>query len=321
MAITSGFFNSMSSDRKYNAEQIGNYFEGLVGNGVFENVGNKLVVRATNGLSISIGTGRAMINCHWIKNDTALTLTLDSGDVQYDRIDAVILKLDLNNSAREITIEIKKGTPSISPVRPGLQRSDNIYELCLATIKIPKGATNITQTNITDRRGNTKLCGYVTGLINQVDTDDLFLQYQTALEEYYEQATSRLDAIIAQKTQAFNDWFSTLTEELKVDTTITCHKNTVEIAEDSQEIQIGIPEYETGDVLFVYINGIMLVENKEYFVTNDRILLTNAAEQGNTITFIVLKSVIGNSILLSGQAIDILSGVNTSISGIVTGGE
>lgn len=321
MAITSGFFNSISGDRKYNAEQIGNYFEGLVGNGVFENVGDKLVVRAISGLDISVGTGRAMINCHWIKNDTALTLTLDPGDVQYDRIDAVILKLDLNNSAREITIEIKKGTPSISPVRPGLQRSNNIYELCLATIKVPKGATSITQTNITDRRGNTTLCGYVTGLIKQVDTDDLFLQYQTALEEYYERATLQLNAIITQKTQAFNDWFATLTEELKVDTTLMCYKNTVEITEDTQEIQIDIPEYEAGDILFVYINGIMLVEDKEYSIDNDEISLTNSIEQGNTVTFIVLKSAIGNSILLSGQAIDILSGVNTSISGIVTEGE
>lgn len=321
MAITSGFFNSMSSDRKYNAEQIGNYFEGLVGNGVFENVGDKLVVRAISGLDISVGTGRAMINCHWLKNDSALTLKLDSGDVQYTRIDAVVLKLDLNNSAREITIEIKKGTPAISPVRPSLQRSNNIYELCLATIKVPKGATNITQTNITDRRGNTTLCGYVTGLIKQVDTDDLFLQYQTALEEYYERATLQLNAIITQKTQAFNDWFATLTEELKVDTTLMCYKNTVEITEDTQEIQIDIPEYEAGDILFVYINGIMLVEDKEYSIDNDEISLTNSIEQGNTITFIVLKSAIGNSILLSGQAIDILSGVNTSISGIVTEGE
>lgn len=295
MAITSGFFNSISSDRKYNAEQIGNYFEGLVGNGVFENVGNKLVVSAMSGLNISVGTGRAMINCHWLKNDSTLTLALDTGDVQYDRIDAVVIKLDLNNNAREVTIEVKKGTPAISPVRPSLQRSGSIYELCLAQIKVAANATEISQSNITDRRGNTSLCGYVTGLIKQVDTDDLFLQYQTALEEYYEEATAKLDAVIAAKTAAFNDWFEDLTDELVVDTTLKKYQNTVEITNATQEVLIGIPQYEEGDILLVHINGILLVENEEYTISDNTIELTNIIEAGNTVTFVVVKSVIGNA--------------------------
>lgn len=298
MPITSGFFNSVSGDRKYNAEQIGNYFEGLVSNGVFQNVGNKLVVRAANSLNISIGTGRAMINCHWLKNDSVLTLTLDAGDVQYTRIDAVVVKLNQHDDTRAISIEIKKGTPSVNPIRPELTRADGIYEICLATISVAANATTIVQTNITDQRGNSELCGYVTGLIDQVDTSDLFLQYQTALEEYYRQSISQLNAIISQRAAEFDAWFQTLTDELRVDTKFVKYENTVQIEEDTYGIDIGIPAFAEGDILIVHVNGILLVEEAEFVIAdygeNGRIQTNNEIEAGNEVTFIVIKNAIGS---------------------------
>lgn len=298
MPITSGFFNSVSGDRKYNAEQLGNYFEGLVGNGVFQNVGNKLVVRANGNLNISVGTGRAMINCHWLKNDSVLTLTLDAGDVQYTRIDAVVVKLNQHDDTRAISIEIKKGTPSVNPIRPELTRADGIYEICLATISVAANATTIVQTNITDQRGNSELCGYVTGLIDQVDTSDLFLQYQTALEEYYRQSISQLNAIISQRAAEFDAWFQTLTDELRVDTKFVKYENTVQIEEDTYGIDIGIPAFAEGDILIVHVNGILLVEEAEFVIAdygeNGRIQTHNKIEAGNEVTFIVIKNAIGS---------------------------
>lgn len=297
MAVTNGFFNSIAGDRKYNAEQIGNYFEGLIGNGVFENVGNKLAVVVNGNLDIVVKTGRAMVNCHWLKNDTDLTLTLDSADIQYARIDAVVVKLDLNNNARTVSIEIKKGTPSISPTAPVLDRTNTVYELCLATIKIPANATSITQANITDKRGNSDLCGYVTGLIKQVDTSDLFLQYQTALEEYYQTATAEINAIIAQKTTDFDNWFDDLTSELRVDTTL--RKYSIQRVLGSH-INAGTPivitdeNFNSDDLLLIHINGILLNEN-EFSVSGSNITFTNDLDEGNSITIIGIKSVIGSN--------------------------
>lgn len=298
MSVTSGFFNSVSSDRRYNAEQIGNYFEGLIGNGVFQNVGNKLVVEANGNLDISVGTGRAMINCHWLKNDSILSLALDAADIQYTRIDAVVVKLNQNNDARVVSIEIKKGTPSINPSRPELIRTNGIYEICLATIVIPANANSITQTNITDQRGNSNLCGYVTGLIDQVDTSDLFLQYQTALQEYYQQSISQLDDVISQRAAEFDAWFQTLTSELRVDTKLIKYENTVQIEEDTYGIDIGIPAFAEGDILIVHVNGVLLTETTEFVVADygedGRIQTNNEIEAGNEVTFIVIKNVIGS---------------------------
>ena len=46
MAVTSGFFNSLYGDRKYNAEQFSAMFDNLITDGVFSNVGNAFQVTA-----------------------------------------------------------------------------------------------------------------------------------------------------------------------------------------------------------------------------------------------------------------------------------
>lgn len=40
MAVTYGFFNSVNGDRKYNADQMSSYFDGLVTDGVYEKIGD-----------------------------------------------------------------------------------------------------------------------------------------------------------------------------------------------------------------------------------------------------------------------------------------
>lgn len=246
MAVTYGFFNSVEGDRKYNAEDMSHYFEGLVSNGVYENVGNKLAVTADNNdMSVNVGTGRALIDCHWIKNDESLRLEIDSQDEE-TRSDYIVIKLDLNESARKMTIEVSK---NIMP-------SDSAYikYLILAKVNIEPGATKINQVNIEDLRGTSR-CLYVTGLIKQLDTSDLFLQWQAFME---------------QKAEAFNDWYNSLTETLIVDTYIQKYQNSYIITstqESDRRYPIGIPEYAPNkDVLFVYVDGVTLVEGVDFIL-------------------------------------------------------
>ena len=59
MAITSGFFDSVSGDRTYDADQMSTYFEGLISDGVYENVGDRFAVTSANsGMNINVGAGR-----------------------------------------------------------------------------------------------------------------------------------------------------------------------------------------------------------------------------------------------------------------------
>lgn len=297
MAIKSGFFNSLNGDRKYNAEDMSEYFDGLITNGVYESIGDRLQVTAGEVMTVNVGTGRAMIDCHWIKNDAVLNLTIDPADVQLKRIDVVAVKLDLND--RQITIEVVKGTPANVPSLPKLDDTETIKYLWLAAVYVYPGTTKITQSIINDTRG-TSLCPYVTGLIKQVDTSQLFTQWQDACEQYYNDMTAEMNAYFAEKQSDFESWFSALTGTLTVDTYIQKYQNTYNVETETAELTIGISEYDPSkDILFVNINGVQFVEDLEYTISGTgaaaKITLKNTIKPDNQITFIVLKSKIGSS--------------------------
>lgn len=202
---TFGFFNSKNGDRKYTAEQISSYFDGLVGNGILENCGNKLQVLHTEGMGIKVQSGRAFLDCHWYNNSADVLLEVPQSEITYDRIDSVILRMDTAEEVRNITLLIRKGTPAESPVAPSLENTESVKELCLADIRVNKLVEAISQANITDTRTSGK-CGFVTGLIKQVDTSTLFLQWQTAYQEYYTLSTTEFERWKAEQQDGFVIW-------------------------------------------------------------------------------------------------------------------
>lgn len=294
MAVTSGFFNSVNGDRKYTAEQINEFFGGLISSGVLPNPSTNLQVIAKSGMTVQVKAGKGYIDSHWVKNDNALDLTIDTADSILNRIDAIVMKLDENTSARTITIEVKKGTAASSPTAPTMERTTSVKEYCLATVYVGKAVTSISQSNITDTRANTDVCGWVTALITQVDTSTLFTQWQTAYEEQMQAMQTW------QNTQQanFESWLSALTGELQVNTYIQQYRSIVSTETKVSEITIGISEYDpTTDILFANINGIVLVEEQDYTISGTgesaKIVLNNAIDGDNVIEFRVLKSKIG----------------------------
>lgn len=298
MAVTSGYFNSVNDDRPYNAEQMTLYFEGLISNGIYESIGDKFQVAASEGMTVNVGTGRAMIKSHWIKNDSSLSLSIDAASTQYNRMDAIILRYDA--TAREISIVVKKGTETSGvPSAPEATRTNDVYELWLATVRVMKNTSAITQAMITDFRMSA-LCGYVTGLIKQVDTSTLFAQWQAAYEAYYAQATAAFDAYMSAREDDFNAWFASLTQELRVDTTLHQFYNAVSVSGTTSEIMIGINDYDSNaDLLLAFANGVYLVGGIDYTITGTgaaaKINLQKPLVGANLVNFVVIKSVIGES--------------------------
>ena len=101
-----------------------------------------------------------------------------------DRIDRIVLRLDLSVDVRAIDLYVLKGVEASAPIAPGLTRNNTIYEIALADILVSKNSTSISQPRITDTRLNTELCGIVTGLITQVDTTTLYSQVQADLASF-----------------------------------------------------------------------------------------------------------------------------------------
>lgn len=283
--IKYGFFNSVSGDRVYNAEDMNELTKGLISeNGIFANVDDGFRVVPNSGMTIGVSSGRARVNGHWVVNDSIETLTLSPADATRNRYDAIVLRH--STTTRDVTLTVIEGTLATAPAKPNIVRDMSTYDICLAYVYVAKGATTIVAANINDTRLDSNVCGYIVGLVNQIDTSEFFAQME-AWEE--------------QKKAEFETWFSALTEQLGVITHIEEYRNTIVGVELLSAFPIGINEYDSRtDVLIANINGVMLVEGVDYTISGTRelaMLNLNFGLKGNDnlIEIRVLKSVIGIS--------------------------
>lgn len=312
------FFNALpnadgSWDREYNADDFSNYLNLLVGSGVFPNPSTNLQVMASSGFNLVVKAGSAWINGKKMENTTDYSITLDGSDVLLNRIDRVIFYLD--TQAREMGIDVIKGTPATNPVAPSLTRTATRQEYSLATVAINKQVTAITQANITDTRADSTVCGWVAGLIQQVDTSTLFNQWQAAYSNYYDTVKEQLDAFM-----------QTLTEELNVNTYLVQYTKYVELEQgDSKIIPLDMKEYTYSgtDIVDVYINGLMGVPVEDFLIDDSQsppevhVNLTGSQLTTNEVYIRVFKS----KIALPVQVVDansnaIVTGDNENITAL-----
>ena len=183
-----GFFDANlvgeEYDRVYLAQHFAAYFASFIGNGVYAEHSNQLQVieMTTPQMQIGIEKGQGWINGYWYENTDMLYIPIDTADGVLNRIDSVVLRLGF--SERNMWLTVKKGTPSINPSAPEVTRTADYYELQLATISIPAGSIKITQAQITDTRMNQDVCGWVTGVVKQLDTTTLFNQFDSYFDEF-----------------------------------------------------------------------------------------------------------------------------------------
>lgn len=194
MAEKSSFFNSVSGDRKYKAEDWASYFGTLIGNGVFPNPATNLqVVPGASGLTVTVHAGKAWINGYYYNNTDDLTLTLPTPDGSKKRIDRIVVRWSLSD--RKISAAVKSGTAATNPSAAVLQRDSDVYELAIADVLVGVAATSLSSASITDRRYDSTLCGVVTGTVQQIDTSAFAAQVQSFLDDSEAEFTSWLDGL------------------------------------------------------------------------------------------------------------------------------
>lgn len=293
MAITYGFFNSVNGDRVYNADTISRMFRGLLSDGVYQGLdGGFAVTAAGTGRFLNIASGRAIVDDRWVENDAAILVELAAANALLDRIDAIILRK--STVTRDVTLQILTGTPAAAPVRPAITRNGTTYDLLLAAVRVPAGAAQITAANVTDTRSDGSVCGWVTGLVDQVDTTALFSQFAAAYQENLDDMNAWED----EQKAAFEAWYDALTQELNVDTYVTSYEGTVITSTYGGQTVVDLPftaaQFSAGDVLEVYANGVRMNPGAYTVdVSNRRITLAAEMPLGQCLHFISLKSVIG----------------------------
>lgn len=198
----SSFFNDVDGDRIYYAEDFAEYFIPFFTNGIFNN--GCQVLGNTNDMAVNVSTGRAFINGYRYRNKQSKTLTIENADGVLNRIDNIVIRLDLTN--RNISTQVIKGSFLNNPVAPDLTRTSTIYDLRIAKVYIPAGTTEITQDLIEDCRFINSDCGNVISPIKTPDTEQLFIQMQAIFDKF-----------IADSTNGFDTWFDSIKNQLDSD--------------------------------------------------------------------------------------------------------
>ena len=206
MSYKSGFFDAQdlgegNFDRVYNSADLAHYFSLFVGNGVFLNPTSSLQVSSqpTPNMSIKVALGSGWINGYFITVTSPETLTIPTAHGSLPRIDSILMRLDLGT--RQIQLVVSSGTAASSPQPNSLIRTGNYYDLELAQVRVPAGATSITQSLIKDMRYDVNRCGLVKGLIDQIDATAFFNQYQDQFNTWFEDLQQQLSGDVAANLQ------------------------------------------------------------------------------------------------------------------------
>lgn len=234
MAVTSGFFNSLYGDRKYNAEQFSALFNGLINDGVFANIGTAFGVQAATGNGITVGIGRAWFNGIWVDNDAILPMTCNDPEVLLDRIDALVIEINRTEAVRAGRIIFVRGTASGSPSRPVMTHDDGVDQYPLAYIRRKAGVSDVVQADITNAIGTSE-CPYVTGILDTVNIDNLVAQWESEFDIWFDDLQVELSgdvaANLASQILELNSRFNELAETRSV--TVELEDSSYDTIEDS----------------------------------------------------------------------------------------
>lgn len=154
-------FDSLNHDRTMSSGSWRKLFKSFFTNGIFKT--DDFYVSANNAMEVKVGTGHACINGAFYPLETETTLKIDSSNGTYDRYDAIVIEFNLTD--RQFYVKVVKGSSDSKYPTP--IRTDSVYQLYIAVVKVGKGVTALTQDNINDTRADSWYCGYVTSTGSQ----------------------------------------------------------------------------------------------------------------------------------------------------------
>lgn len=290
----SGFFNALLKegvyDRKYNANDYSDNLAVVISNGVLRSENDDLKVTA-DGLTVTVGVGRAWINGHYYYNDTPHTFAAVSAPAGGTRYDRVILRLDTDISARTIELVYREGTAANTPTKPEIVRNDTVFELVLADIFIDTNATSVT---VTDTRADDTVCGWV----YSVKGDGSF--FVTLDNDFYA-------------------WFKQ-TRDTVASVTLFKRYNWRTVVDTAASVfSFNIPQYDE-EVCFieVYVNGILETEGIDYTLNGNTITFEGTLISGTEIEVKAFKSIDGTGIM---SVADEITELQNAVAAINAAGE
>lgn len=269
-SLTCGFYNndpSYERPRRYDAVQMSKIFDGVINDGVFKTIGTCFVVKAGSGNTVNVGVGKAWFDHTWTENDAILPVTCEDAELLLDRIDAVVIDIDASQAVTDNVINVIKGKPASSPVRPTLIDENSRHQHALCYIYRKAESTQITDADITNVVG-TDETPFITGILETTSREDWFAQWRSELDIFVadakQRATTEIDNYIETNEADFTAWYTEMKRHMddvvaETDTWVANQKSTIlEWFEDikgqlstdaAANIQIQIDENEVVNIL------------------------------------------------------------------------
>ena len=213
------FYKSINGDRVYDDSSFEHWLKKFFTSGVFL---NDLQVTANEDMTVTVGAGYTNIDGKVKIFESASSLIIETAGASYPRIDSIVL--ERNDTERDILLKVVKGGYSSEPVAHTPVRQDGVYQLVIAQVLVNAGAVKVTQTNITDTRSDSELCGIVAGAVDQIDFsqiqeqfDSYFAQYKTQIAADYTIYNEDMERYLNQMTEDFSAWFEGVRNQLDED--------------------------------------------------------------------------------------------------------
>lgn len=225
MAQRSGLFDSTEivetiegypkGNRAETADFFAKYFSNFISNGVFAKPTTNFQVTASGGMTVNIKPGSCFINGYmaWDEENESHEFPTDTARHDYYFIqrlylpDGAITKMWLTD-------------PDVTSIPV---RTATTHDLIIAMVRVPANGREITDSMITDYRFDTDKCGIVHGVIDQLDTSDIALQLNTAVQEYITAAENSL----VTWQGSFDQWFEAVKNQLSGDAATALEANKV----------------------------------------------------------------------------------------------
>lgn len=238
MSIKYGFFDSTNHDRVYSSSELGQIFDGIITDGIFQEYKNAFEVTAPGGLMrVNVGTGRAWFKNTWISNDAIYPVVIPDSEVVNNRIDAIVI--EINKSKRTNSVKLVKGTGGLTPVKPSMDTGDeNIFWYPLAYVRVNALVTEITSENIEDSRGTDNLCPWASGVVQQMSIITILQNWTADFDTFFSDWT-------VEKRAEFDQFMLTIVNEMSQDEIAALQSQI--ILKDDAPIKV-IKQAYTGDI-------------------------------------------------------------------------
>ena len=203
MAERSGFFSAKqnedgSYDREYLADEFAEYFANFISNGVYVTPANQLKVTYSGTpdklFTVIVKKGKAYIDGFWYELTEDMEVTLPANTKAYAVKD--VIRCTLDRQERKVSITVETDVTSDFP-----RNNSAVHDLVLSTIILQTNATKINAEDITDKRADKTYCGFVSGVVEQIDTTELFQQYDDAFQEWFNEIKGQLSTDAAANLQ------------------------------------------------------------------------------------------------------------------------